>query len=210
MTGDATRWWWVRHAPVTGHDGKIYGQSDVPCDTSDTASFRALAHMLPDGAVWVSSHLGRTLETAAAIRAAGKPAPEPAPEPDFAEQHFGDWQTQSWDDLHAGGTPEYRAFWENPGHSAAPGGESFADLIVRVTAVMARLNGDHDGRDIVAVAHGGTIRAALATALDLKPARALAIKIDTLSLTRMDYVPGGLFEGQGGMWRIVSVNVPPR
>src|SRR5580698_6592435 len=31
----ATRWWWVRHAPVRDDGGCIYGQKDMTCDTSD-------------------------------------------------------------------------------------------------------------------------------------------------------------------------------
>ena len=52
MTG-VTRWWWVRHAPVVGNGGRIHGQDDVPCDTSDTRALQALAASLPAGAVWV-------------------------------------------------------------------------------------------------------------------------------------------------------------
>ena len=27
-----TRWWFVRHAPVPGMQGRLYGSSDVACD----------------------------------------------------------------------------------------------------------------------------------------------------------------------------------
>ena len=37
----ATRWWWVRHAPVREDDGCIYGQKDLGCDTSDRVVFDA-------------------------------------------------------------------------------------------------------------------------------------------------------------------------
>ncbi len=42
-----TRWWWVRHAPVTEDGGRVYGQSDPPANVSDVETFRALAAMLP-------------------------------------------------------------------------------------------------------------------------------------------------------------------
>ena len=51
MVGTVTRWWWVRHAPVVDHGGKIYGQGDIGCDVSDTASFEGLAAKLPEGAI---------------------------------------------------------------------------------------------------------------------------------------------------------------
>jgi alpha-ribazole phosphatase len=56
------------------------------------------------------------------------------------------------------------------------------------------------------VAHGGTIRAALAHALALAPEAALAFTIDTLSLTRIDRIDG---PGRGHGWRIGAINLPP-
>ena len=37
--GSATRWWWIRHAPVPGAEGRLNGQRDIDCDTSDAAAF---------------------------------------------------------------------------------------------------------------------------------------------------------------------------
>ena len=48
-----TRWWWIRHAPVTADGGRVYGQTDIECDVSDRAPFQALAGKLPREAVWV-------------------------------------------------------------------------------------------------------------------------------------------------------------
>jgi alpha-ribazole phosphatase len=211
--GIVTRWWWVRHAPVVDHGGKIYGQGDIACDVSDTASFEGLAAKLPKGAVWLTSHLSRTINTANAILRAGGPAPanpeEVITEQDLAEQSFGDWQQCSWDDLHAKGAPEYKAFWENPGYQAPPGGESFADLMARTSAVISSVNDSYPDRDIVAVAHGGTIRAAVALAMHLEPMVALGVMVANLTLTRLDHVSDGLYRGQGGVWRIEGINLPP-
>ena len=52
-----TRWWWIRHAPVTSHAGRIYGNMDVDCDCDDEARFRALAAVLPHDAVWIVTPL---------------------------------------------------------------------------------------------------------------------------------------------------------
>ena len=32
-----TRWWWIRHAPVTANNGRIYGQGDPPADADGLA-----------------------------------------------------------------------------------------------------------------------------------------------------------------------------
>lgn len=211
MSGDAcvTRWWLVRHAPVPNMQGRLYGSSDVACDTSDRAAFEALAAKLPADAVWLTSHLGRAKETARAIKAAGLNAPEPEIEPEIREQDFGQWQGLSWAEMEAKEPDAYRAFWESPARSAPPGGESFADMVARTAGVLERYNCTHAGRDIVAVCHAGSIRAALAHAMGLSPEGGMSVVIDTLSLSRIDHVEGGLLRGKGAAWRLVAVNHPP-
>jgi alpha-ribazole phosphatase len=196
MTHVVTRWWWVRHAPVIGVNGRIYGQDDLEADCSDTARFAALAGFLPPEAVWVASHLRRTHQTMAAIRAA-------LHLPEIAEQHFGDWQGLTYAELEARRDGAYHRFWHAPAIERPPNGESFADVVSRVERAVTRLSADHAGRDIIAVAHGGTIRAALAAALGLDPERALGFNVDTLSVTRLDLIDG---PGEGAQWRIHCVN----
>jgi len=200
-----TRWWWIRHAAVTSDGGRIYGQTDIECDVSDREAFSALAEILPRNAVWVASNLKRTQMTARAIREAGLAAPEPIVEPALAEQHFGTWQGRVRDEVYAE-RHDWRGFWLAPAHAAPPGGESFVDLIRRAQAAILRLNESHAGRDIVAVAHGGTIRAALAIALRLDPEMALAFSTDNLALTRIDHIA----QREGEAWRVGGVNLPPR
>jgi len=199
-----TRWWWIRHAPVTTDGGRIYGQRDLPADTSDAAAFAALAAAMPRQAVWVTSHLQRTDQTARAIAAAGADFAEPIVEPDLAEQHFGDWQGEVRTEVYARhGDPH--SLWLVPPRLRAPNGESFEDLCLRVAPVIARLTESHAGRDIVAVAHGGTIRAALRTTMGLSLDKAVAFTSDNLSLTRIDH----LRNKHGEAWRVVGVNLPP-
>ena len=45
-SAQATRWWWIRHAPVFNPEIRIYGQRDLPADTSDEAANAAVAAML--------------------------------------------------------------------------------------------------------------------------------------------------------------------
>ena len=72
-----------------------------------------------------------------------------------------------------------------------------------MSRAIRRLVELHAGRDIIAVAHGGTIRAALALALGLDPEAALAFTIENCSLTRIDHIDG---PGMGHGWRVVTVN----
>jgi alpha-ribazole phosphatase len=211
MSDATTRFWWVRHAPVA-HGGRIYGQADLSCDCSETTLFAGLAAQLPQEAVWVASHLRRTHETAAALVRAGLTGPAVIPGlgiltlADLAEQHFGEWQSLTYDELSQSRNGAFHRFWHAPAHETPPGGESFVAVIERVSRAIRRLVEIHAGRDIIAVAHGGTIRAALAVALGLDPETALAVAIDNCSLTRIDHMDG---PGMGHGWRVVTVNRPP-
>jgi alpha-ribazole phosphatase len=202
-----TRWWWIRHAPVIVDDGRIYGQSDLPCDCSDARVFSNLAALLPQNAVWLASHLARTHQTAQAIFAAAKaPAPpELLHDKDLAEQHLGDWQGLDRKSFLMNRKQEPDSFWYATADERAPNGESFVDLMTRVGAAIARTTQQHQGRDIVAVAHGGTIRAAIAIALGLPPRGSFAFMIDNCSLTRLDHYQGQ----QGAGWRVTMINHRP-
>lgn len=104
----------------------------------------------------------------------------------------------------------YQKFWEMPARNRPPGGESFADLIERVGAVIDSYTQRHAGRNIVAVAHGGTIRAAITHSLKLSPETGMSFSTDTLSTTRLEHTEGGLLRGKGGNWRVVSINQPAK
>ena len=78
-----TRWWWIRHAPVTHLAGFIYGDSDPEADVTDLALFQSVARKLPQDAVWVITSLQRTEQTAEAIAHAGCDVPQPLVEPEL-------------------------------------------------------------------------------------------------------------------------------
>ena len=200
-----TRWWWVRHAPVTDHGGRLYGRTNVPANTSERPRFETLARALPAGAVWLTSALLRTHQTADAIADAGHAVPTRAIEPDLDEQDFGAWQGLTWNEVHAERGGLAHKYWVAPAHTTPPEGESFAQVMERVAAAVTRKTAEHAGEDVVAVAHGGSIRAALALALGLDPERALAFSIDNLSITRIDHVDG---PARGVAWRVVAINLP--
>jgi alpha-ribazole phosphatase len=203
-----TRFFWVRHAPVRSDGGRIYGQRDLSCDCSDGHVFVALARVLPRAAVWIASNLRRTHETARAIWAAdrdkfgGVTFQQIAA---LAEQDLGEWQGLNRAEFFANRKASPGSFWFAPAEERAPGGESFADLVARVRSAMLDLVEAHRGRDIVAVTHGGTIRAAIAIALDLKPQAGLAFATDNCSITELDFYEGDGSEG----WRVVTINHQP-
>ena len=199
-----TRWWWVRHAPVRSDGGNIYGQKDIECDTGDREVFEAVAKILPRGAVWVASSLMRTHQTAQAIWDTGFPKPATmSKEADFAEQHLGQWQGMNRATFLA--SRPLGSHWFADIDEPAPGGESFMDLYNRVRSAILRINVEHAGRDVIAVAHGGTIKAAIGLALGDAPEKGLAFDIDNCSVTRLDH-----FASAGrSVWRLPMVNQQP-
>jgi len=203
-----TRWWWVRHAPVRSDGGNIYGQSDIECDTSDREVFEAVAKILPRNAVWYSSNLKRTHQTADAIWDAGFPKPSAMiQEAAFAEQHLGQWQGMNRAAFLA--SRPVGSDWFAKIDEPAPGGESFMDLYNRVCAAIARVNMAEAGRDVIAVGHGGTIKAAVGLALGGQPDRGLTFDIDNCSVTRLDhFATAGQGNGQAN-WRLPMVNQQP-
>jgi broad specificity phosphatase PhoE len=201
-----TRWWWVRHAPVRADGGRIYGQSDPPCDCSDRPVFERLARLLPRNAAWVASHLLRTQQTAEAIWAAGYGDGVALHRlPELAEQDLGTWQGEDRAAFFASRVPSPSSYWFASAEERAPGGESFTDVVARVGAAVERLTGEYRGRDIVAVGHGGSIRAAMVAAMGMTPQRVLGVAVENCSVSRFDHYQG---EGEAG-WRTVMINHQP-
>jgi broad specificity phosphatase PhoE len=199
-----TRWWWVRHAPVRNDGGNIYGQTDIACDTGDTEVFEAVAKILPRNAVWVASNLKRTHQTAEAIWDAGFPRPASmAKEADFAEQNLGRWQGMNRAAFIA--ARPAGASWFADINEPAPGGESFMDLYKRATSAIDRITREQAGRDIIAVGHGGTIKAAVGLALGGLVEKGLSFDTDNCSVTRLDHYAT---DNQAN-WRLPFVNQQP-
>jgi alpha-ribazole phosphatase len=199
MTQSITRWWWLRHAPVPDPENRIVGRLDPPCDLSDIDRLSALARQLPRQSVVVESGLLRCTQTLGAIESAGLTVAPSIIEPALQEQDFGHWQGRRWADLDSKKDPLVADFWRDPATSTPPGGESFLAVMARVRVVVREMTQAFEGRDVIAIAHAGTIRAALALALDLSPHAALSFVIDPLSLTRLDSI------GEG--WRVGGVNM---
>jgi len=201
-----TRFWLIRHALVEENARAIvYGTMDVElCPHTLEAQvpmYAALARRLPQPATWLASPLSRTQRTAAAIFAAGYPEQKLTIIPGLIELGFGAWQGQPHADVAAQLTKPPHAFWPLAGAERPPGGESMEDGIVRLATTMDSLAARYAGQDVVAVSHGGAIRAALAHAVGLTATKALHFSIENISLTRLDHTPRG--------WRVACVNELP-
>jgi alpha-ribazole phosphatase len=179
--------WLIRHAPVGGPRGMI-PDIDAPADVSDAAALLRLRGQLPDKHIAISSPARRARETAVALglRVNSDPA--------FNEQDFGEWTGRTHEEIRRGSKAAYDEFWRAPASNRPPGGETFVEQIARVRGGIEAL----PAGDVIIVAHAGTIRAALALALEMPPDNALRFVIDPLSLTRLDRLDNA--------WRVIAVN----
>jgi len=203
----ATRFWWIRHArvPEVGH--RMYGSLDVDCDTTDTALFGGVAAKLPDNAIWVTSNLKRTHQTAQALLDNSITPSLMLEDKDIVEQNFGDFNGMTHDELFALRDDHYLGFWPLPPEQQAPNGESFSMLRERVERFIDNMITTHSGKDIVCVAHRGTILAALQVALNLPLRNSVSFDIGNVSLTRLTH--HGDIPAEGPQWRVGDVSWLP-
>ncbi len=198
-----TRFWLIRHAIVEENArALIYGANDVPiCPRHLIAQrpmYEALARRLPPpgpNTIWLASPLSRTQRTAAAIMDAGYPEQPPVITPELIELSFGDWQGLRHHELPAQLREVPHPFWPISGTERPPGGESMQDGLDRVGPALEMLADRYAGKDVIAVSHGGTIRAAVAHALRIDASQALHLSVDNLSLTKLDRNSGGWLVG---------------
>jgi alpha-ribazole phosphatase len=121
----------------------------------------------------------------------------------LAEQHLGEWQGMNRAAFLA--SRPAGSHWFAAIDVPAPGGESFMDLYNRVRGAIERITAAHAGQDIIAVAHGGTIKAAVGLALGGLPEKGLAFDVDNCSVTRLDHISSGHHVS----WRLPMVNQQP-
>ena len=154
----------VRHA-TTGTTGELLpgrarGLHLSPSGRAEAAAAAARISQVPELSCVYSSPMERAKETAEPIAAA---ADLPVREhPGLNECDFGDWTGRKLDELRR--LPAWKSVQFHPSGFRFPGGESFAEMQVRVSAAVEELADAHCGEVIVAVSHADPIKAAAANA----------------------------------------------
>lgn len=155
----------VRHGETAWNvEGRLQGQLDIPMnDHGRSQAHRngeTLAKYLkregidPASLHYVSSPLGRSMETMRIVRTAlGLPDAWPTDDR-LKEVAFGEWSGHTYDELRESGERERVLQRKKDKWSfRPPGGESYAELAARVGEWLDTLTGD-----TVAVTHGGIFR----------------------------------------------------
>lgn len=157
----------VRHGAASNVDGRIVGQVDVPLSETGAASIRALAATWSGPAplrVWASD-LARSHESAKLLADHFEVAV--SLDPRLREIDFGNWDGARWEDVREHDRSAFERFMDRWFEETPPGGETYARVEARAVAWLDQVWIDSPGPPVVAVAHGGTIRAILRHTLDL-------------------------------------------
>jgi alpha-ribazole phosphatase len=168
----------VRHgAPADDARGRCYGRLDVPLSAAGTDEAVALATRLAAvelDAVYTSPRV-RARATAEAC-CEGRRL-QPVVDARLRELDFGSFEGRTYEAIEREEPDVYRRWMEEPTTVRFPGGESFADLRVRVAAALAGYRDRHRAGTICVVTHGGVVRSAVADALGLADERIFAIDV---------------------------------
>ena len=189
-----TRIFLVRHGAAEGADGIAVGQVDLPLSAAGADTIRRLAATWPGDPpdLLVASDLARAGASAAILAELWGLGVEI--DPRLREMDFGDWDGRPWREVRAADQEFFRRWMGSWWCLPAPGGESVGDVARRAESWLVEVLDRNPGRSVVAVAHGGTIRTALAHVLDLPLERVFHLRLDH-----------GLVSGLATTWRGVEV-----
>ncbi|MFM7068986.1 MAG: MSMEG_4193 family putative phosphomutase [Actinomycetes bacterium] len=181
----------VRHGTTATTGSVLPGRarglhlSETGTEQANAAAARLAA--LGNIAAIYASPLERTRETAAPIarqcglrvqRAAG-----------LLECDFGDWTGRKLSELRK--LPEWSAVQSRPSEFRFPGGESFAEMQLRIWNAVRKIVADHPGERIVAVSHADPIKAVVAMATGVHLDLFQRIVVSPCSITPLLFTESG-------------------
>lgn len=172
--------YFVRHGETDWNaEGRLQGQKDIPLnDLGRSQAAEAGRKLLGlagslDQLDFVASPMIRTRETMDILRrSVGMPVSGYRLDERLREIAFGDWEGLTWREVKKREPIKVKERDEDRWGYAAPGGESYAMLVERVSPALSELT-----RDTVVVAHGGVARAVLSVACGLPRSEAPTLEI---------------------------------
>ena len=180
----------VRHGETQwNRQGRMQGHLDSPLTPRGQAQARALAGALAGRAfdAVYSSDLGRAVETARAI--VGENA-DLLLEPRLRERHLGVFQTLSWQQVEAQMPEVLARFRSADADWAIPEGESVRQRYERQIAALDDIAQRHPGRQVLVVAHGGTLDSLMRHVLGLPLAQPRTFSLFNASINVVSRLDG--------------------
>jgi broad specificity phosphatase PhoE len=190
----------VRHGETDWNVALRYqGHGPVPLNAHGREQARRTgARLRPRKiAALYASDIARAWETAQIIGDCIGLAPQALP--DLREVDVGQWQGLTPAELDERFPQHMREYRRDPANTVRMGGESYAQLQARAMVALHTIQERHyeDGM-VVAVAHGGTIRAILCALLEINLIHFGRMWLDNGSLTELRYT--------NEQWRVYRVN----
>ena len=186
----------VRHARSIGNaTGRIQGWLDLPLDELGHRQAGLAAERLrhkPLAAIYASP-LSRAAQTAQVIADACGLAVRL--DERLREFHMGAWTGLTGEEIQA---MMPRHWDQDPSDHIGPGGESGADMRVRVDSFLADMVARHENQMIAVVCHGGSLGGIVGAVLGLPPLRRHPFTFGNASITKLTY--------EHDHWRLRSLN----
>lgn len=181
----------VRHGETEwNRDAKIQGQLDIVLSPVGREQAKRVARRLsgePVAAIY-SSDLARASETASFI---AEPHNLPvATRPELREGCFGAWQGLTVAEVKERFAENYAAVRQDPIYGRPAEGECVAEVADRAERVVRQIVQAHPGETVVAVAHGGTIKALVCRLLEIDLAERWRFTVDNCGLTVFSWREG--------------------
>jgi alpha-ribazole phosphatase len=190
----------IRHGETEWNASLRYqGHMNIPLNERGRSQARAAAARLASyrPAALYASDLARAAETAEIIGV--QLGFTPAQMPELREIHVGQWEGLTPEELYRRFPEHMREYDRDPARTVRLGGESYAQLQERALVALNRIRESHNpGETILAVSHGGTIRALLCHVIGLDLAYFGRMWLDNGSFTELRLGTNG--------WRLLRLN----
>ncbi len=190
----------IRHGETDWNASLRYqGQGGGPLNERGKTQARKVAERLlrAEATALYTSDILRAAETAEIIGQTVRLTPNVLL--DLREIDVGQWEGLTPEELYRRFPDHMREFERDPARTVRLGGESYAQLQVRALRAMEQIQRTHKGDEtVVAVSHGGTIRALLCHVIGLDLAHFGRLWLDNGSITELRHGANG--------WRLVRLN----
>jgi len=189
--GEPTTTLLLRHGQTPMSLQKRYaGRSDVPLTDAGVQQAAAAAKRLASAGIGVivTSPLLRAVQTAGEVAAVT--GATVVTDEGFAEADFGAWDGLTFAAVRERWPAEMTAWLADP-EVAPPGGESLAEVGVRVTRALHRVLAGWEGQTVLIVSHVTPIKTLVAVALGAPQAALYRMHLDVAALCEIDWYADG-------------------
>jgi len=175
----------VRHGAGEGQEGRVIGHADPPLSQRGRAQIENLLGTAGErpGRL-VTSDLRRARSSAEILGSHWNL--EPVIDARLRELDFGAWESRTWRELEREDPDRLGRWMRDWTRTPAPGGESFVELVARVSGWLEQWDwGDGSEGATVVVAHAGSIRAILCRLLGVPLDEAFGFEVDYARVTAL-------------------------